>query len=111
MHVVGRAIHIGTGGLAWPWIDIHPAIFGSLRHRLDVILPERFGPTWQERLLGVLHMLREHILKEQDGVFPAALAVLEPDQWERIEAVRAQFESAPTTLTTATLAASERDRA
>lgn len=47
-------------------------------------------PTWPDRLLGILFMLREHILKEQDGVFPAALIALDPDQWERIEAVRAR---------------------
>jgi hypothetical protein len=39
-------------------------------------------------LLGVLFLLREHILKEQDGVFPAALIALDPEQWERVEAVR-----------------------
>jgi hemerythrin-like domain-containing protein len=54
-------------------------------------------PTWPDRLLGAFVMLREHILKEQDGVFPAALAALDPDQWERIEAVRAQLVAAPTT--------------
>jgi len=63
-------------------------------------------PTWPDRLVAVLHLLREHILKEQDGVFPAALAALDTDQWERIEAVRAQTSMAPTTLTT-----TERDRA
>jgi len=47
-------------------------------------------PTWPDRLLRALHLLGEHILKEQDGVFPAALIALDPDQWERIEAVRAQ---------------------
>jgi len=36
-------------------------------------------------------MLREHILKEQDGVFPAALGALDADQWERIEGLRAQI--------------------
>jgi hemerythrin-like domain-containing protein len=55
-------------------------------------------PSWPDRLLGAVHMLREHILKEQDGLFPAALAALDADQWERIEAVRAQFGSAATTL-------------
>jgi hemerythrin-like domain-containing protein len=55
-------------------------------------------PSWPDRLLGALHMLREHILKEQDGVFPAALASLDSDQWERIEAVRAQFGAASTSL-------------
>jgi hypothetical protein len=59
-------------------------------------------------------MLREHILKEQDGVFPAALVALDPDQWERIEAVRAQISLVSTTLavttSATTLAPSERDR-
>lgn len=47
-------------------------------------------PTWPDRLLHVLRLLSDHILKEQDGVFPAALIALDADQWERIEAVRAQ---------------------
>ena len=47
-------------------------------------------PTWPDRLVGVLFLLREHILKEQDGVFPAALVALDSDQWERIEVVRAR---------------------
>jgi hypothetical protein len=47
-------------------------------------------PTWPDRLLKALHLLGQHILKEQDGVFPAALIALDPDQWERIEAIRAQ---------------------
>jgi len=51
-------------------------------------LPE--DPTWPDRLVAALYLLREHILKEQDGVFPAALIALDGDQWERVEAVRAQ---------------------
>jgi hemerythrin superfamily protein len=47
-------------------------------------------PTWPDRLLHALLLLADHILKEQDGVFPAALIALDPDQWERIEAVRAR---------------------
>lgn len=46
-------------------------------------------PSWPERLDRALYLLREHILKEQDGVFPAALAHLDPAQWEALEAVRA----------------------
>jgi hemerythrin-like domain-containing protein len=45
-------------------------------------------PLWPERLRGALGMLREHILKEQDGVFPAAIISLDGDQWENVEAVR-----------------------
>lgn len=46
------------------------------------------GPGWQQRLLGALDLLRRHILKEQDGVFPAALAELSTAQWESVDAVR-----------------------
>ncbi|MFI6560201.1 hemerythrin domain-containing protein [Streptomyces sp. NPDC050534] len=65
-------------------------------HRLiEVVLAEADGPfladpTWPERLITTLDLLRNHILKEQDGVFPAALAVLDTEQWETVEAVRAR---------------------
>ena len=56
-------------------------------------------PTWPARLLRTLHALREHILKEQDGVFPAALGALGSEEWERIEGIRARVGTAlPTTL-------------
>ncbi|WP_020661195.1 hemerythrin domain-containing protein [Amycolatopsis benzoatilytica] len=45
-------------------------------------------PEWPARLMAALHLLREHILAEQDGVFPAALSRLEPAQWEAVERVR-----------------------
>ncbi|MGC0372861.1 hemerythrin domain-containing protein [Streptomyces sp. SAI-229] len=46
--------------------------------------------TWPDRLIRALDLLREHILKEQDGVFPAAPAALSTEQWEEVEAVRAR---------------------
>lgn len=45
-------------------------------------------PTWPTRLERVLARLREHIRKEEDGLFPAALSSLTPDDWERMGAVR-----------------------
>jgi hemerythrin-like domain-containing protein len=50
-------------------------------------------PTWPARLEHTLDVLRDHILKEQDGVFPAALIALDPVQWDHLEAVRARVES------------------
>jgi hypothetical protein len=47
-------------------------------------------PTWPERLTAALHLLRDHVSKEENGVFPAALGVLTPDDWERLEEVRRQ---------------------
>jgi hemerythrin-like domain-containing protein len=47
-------------------------------------------PAWPRRLLDALDLLRDHILKEQDGVFPAALAGLSTEDWEAMDAVRAR---------------------
>jgi hemerythrin-like domain-containing protein len=63
--------------------------------RIEAVLEEAAAgtprdATWPDRLIRVLDLLREHILKEQDGVFPAALAALSTEQWEAVEAVRAR---------------------
>ena len=50
-------------------------------------------PTWPPRLLTALDTLRDHILKEQDGVFPASLSVVDSTGWEQVEAVRARVGS------------------
>jgi hypothetical protein len=52
-------------------------------------------PAWPSRLAEALHLLREHILAEQDGVFPAALSHLGTSDWEAIETVRARAGSRP----------------
>jgi hemerythrin-like domain-containing protein len=51
-------------------------------------------PGWPDRLAGALHTLRDHILKEQDGLFPAALASLGPADWEAVDEVRGQVGTA-----------------
>jgi len=81
----------------------HIEVLRSEHREIERTLGEAAGgvpddPTWPRRLLGALNLLREHILKEQDGVFPAALAALDADQWERIEAVRDRFGAASTAL-------------
>lgn len=45
-------------------------------------------PGWPARLLETLRLLREHILAEQDGVFPAALSRLDAADWDAIDAIR-----------------------
>jgi hypothetical protein len=47
-------------------------------------------PAWPDRLAAMLAVLREHNFKEQDGVFPAALAGLRTEDWEAVEAARAR---------------------
>ena len=46
--------------------------------------------TCPARLAEALALLREHIFKEQDGVFPEALATLGGADWEAAEAVRSR---------------------
>lgn len=45
-------------------------------------------PGWPGRLAEALDVLREHIFKEQDGVFPAALATLSTADWDAVDAAR-----------------------
>jgi hypothetical protein len=78
--------------------DEFPAQIDGLlaEHRsIEAVLAEAAAgrpadPAWPARLLGALHDLREHILKEQDGVFPASIAILAAQDWERLDQVRAQ---------------------
>ncbi len=71
----------------------HIAVLETEHRQIEAVLAEAEGgvptaPAWPSRVLNVLALLREHILKEQDGVFPAALASLSIEQWEAVEAVR-----------------------
>ena len=66
--------------------------------RVEAVLGEASSgtpadPAWPAQLAETLQLLREHILKEQDGVFPAALAGLGTADWEAVEAVRARVGS------------------
>lgn len=63
--------------------------------RIEAVLAEADGPFltdpgWPDRLIDTLDLLRGHILKEQDGVFPAALAALATEDWEAVEKARAE---------------------
>jgi hemerythrin-like domain-containing protein len=93
---------VEEGGLFPLMREEFPEHIGVLEseHRVleDVLAEAREGtpsdPDWPGRLLAALELLRDHILKEQDGVFPASLAVLDTDGWEQVEAVRARAGSA-----------------
>lgn len=73
----------------------HVAILAAEHRRVEAVLAEAAtgtpaDPAWPHRLLDVLDVLRGHILKEQDGVFPAALANLSPSDWDAVDEVRAR---------------------
>ena len=58
-------------------------------------------PEWAQRLADALHTFRDHIFEEQDGLFPAALALLGPSQWEAVDETRARVGTALTDVTSA----------
>lgn len=73
----------------------HIAALRDQHRRIESVLREAAGttptdPTWPRRLRQTLELLREHILAEQDGVFPAALASLSPADWDAVDAARAR---------------------
>ncbi|WP_406836243.1 hemerythrin domain-containing protein [Streptomyces sp. AHU1] len=70
----------------------HRRVEAVLAEAADGATPS--DPGWPERLVEAMAVLRDHILKEQDGVFPAALANLGTEEWEAVEAVRAGAGSA-----------------
>lgn len=68
-------------------------------HRaIDAALCEIAGgcpaPGWATRVATALHTLTEHIFKEQDGLFPAALAMVRPDVWARVAEIRSEVSPA-----------------
>lgn len=71
----------------------HVLALQAEHRKIEAVLSQAAGgvpadPTWPQQLTDALFLLREHILKEQDGVFPAALAALDGEQWDRVQAVR-----------------------
>jgi hemerythrin-like domain-containing protein len=83
------------------------AALGDEHRRIEAVLAEADGPfladsTWPDRLIETLGLLREHILKEQDEVFPAALANLGIEEWEAVEAVRVRVSPPPSDRRAAT---------
>jgi Hemerythrin HHE cation binding domain len=67
-------------------VEDHRAIDEAFR--AVVACSEAISPVVERTLVDALYRLREHILAEQDGAFPAALAILSPEQWDHIVGVR-----------------------
>ncbi len=68
------------------------ALRGEHRNLFAVLGAAGDAPSWDcawaAHVLGALDLLQWHILKEQDGIFPEALATLHAADWEALEAVR-----------------------
>ena len=69
----------------------HRVIEGVLAESADGVPAD---PTWPVRLIAALELLRDHILKEQDGLFPATVTILDAHDWEALEELRASVGNA-----------------
>ncbi|WNZ13163.1 hemerythrin domain-containing protein [Streptomyces sp. 11x1] len=75
--VLGPHTQVEEGGLFPAMAAEFPEKIAALEaehRRIEAVLAEADGPfladpTWPERLVKTLGLLREHILKEQDGVY------------------------------------------
>jgi hemerythrin-like domain-containing protein len=72
------------------------AILRGEHRRIEAVLASasdgsaHTDPAWPARFIDTLTLLRRHIVKEQEGVFPAALSVLTSDQWELLAEIRTE---------------------
>ncbi|MFS4108203.1 hemerythrin domain-containing protein [Streptomyces sp. PD-S100-1] len=102
--VLGPHTEVEEHGLFPALTDDFPekiAVLEAEHRRVEAVLAEAADgvpadPGWPARLMDALTLLRDHILKEQDGVFPAALAFLSIEQWEAVEAVRTRVSGGAT---------------
>jgi hemerythrin-like domain-containing protein len=66
----------------------------SDHRRIDAVLARAVDgsasgdPQWPDQAQAAFVLLREHIRREEDGVFPAALATLSTAQWDAVDALR-----------------------
>ena len=99
--VLGPHTQVEEGGL-FPALSAdfpdQMAILEAEHQQIAAVLGEALpgppeDPAWPDRLTVALALLRAHIHKEQDGVFPAALATLRPADWEGMENIRTQVGS------------------
>lgn len=97
LDVLAPHTKVEEGGLFPAMAAEFPEIIGDLtddHFRIEADLRQiADGHThnWASLAEAVVAELFEHILKEQDGVFPASLSVLRPDEWEQVAAVRAKI--------------------
>jgi hypothetical protein len=73
----------------------HVASLESEHRDLEQVLARIADPTsqasgWAMDLMSAMGDLFGHILREQDGLFPASLSVLTPAQWDQLDNVRAE---------------------
>jgi hemerythrin-like domain-containing protein len=98
--ILGPHTAVEESGLFPALADAFPeqiAVLTGEHRAIDAVLAElaEGAPAtgWTDLVLAALSQLFEHILKEQDGVFPAALAAFSVHDWNGVAAVRSAASS------------------
>lgn len=75
----------------------HVARLEAEHRTVEAALAELDDPRprdgWGARVADAMRLLERHAFTEQDGLFPAALATLDPADWAAVDAVRAEVGS------------------
>jgi hemerythrin-like domain-containing protein len=96
--VLGTHTEVKERGLFPPMAAEFPekiAVLLGEHRRIEAVLAgatdgtARTDPGWPARVTETLTLLRRHIVKEQEGLFPAALSILTSDEWEKLAEIRA----------------------
>ena len=94
-HILLKKLTLQNCTLAFPRVSAkdEPLVFhrwtpGQNLQRGTHGIPEP-SKDWPQQLERTARLLIEHIFREQDGLFPAALATLEPEEWDTVDRVRA----------------------
>lgn len=61
----------------------HAGLYDAVDDLDDVPAPA--AERWRDGVLRILHELDEHIYKEDFGLFPAAIATLDGDDWDAMD--------------------------
>jgi hemerythrin-like domain-containing protein len=99
--VLGPHTAVEEGGLFPALADDFPQQMNDLsddHSRIEAALAQLAdggGDDWAAVSVAAVADLFEHILKEQDGVFPAALSTLTGAQWDQVAAARIRAAAAP----------------
>lgn len=66
--------------------DDYVGMFEADHDVIHALLDQRDGPEWRARARELIDVLRDHILREETDLFPAAHQMLVPSQWDAVAA-------------------------
>jgi hemerythrin-like domain-containing protein len=66
------------------------AAFEADHERIHALVAAARSPAWREATTELIALLGSHIAREESDLFPAAHQLLQPKQWDAVDAVHAE---------------------